>query len=120
MTSDELAYFRKLLAQMLEDAQQNGDSTLEDLTESPSTFADPADRATAEADRSFTLRIRDRERRLIHKIYEALQGLENGSYGTCEECGDEIGIARLKARPVTTLCVDCKARQEEGDDIKGS
>lgn len=120
MTPDELSYFRKMLAQMLEDAQQNGDSTIEDLTESPSAFADPADRATAESDRSFTLRIRDRERRLIHKIYEAQKGIENGSYGVCEECGENIGLARLKARPVTTLCVDCKGRQEEGEDIKGS
>ena len=120
MTPDELEFFRKALAQMLEEAQQNGASTLEDLTESPASFADPADRATAESDRSFTLRIRDRERRLIHKIYEAQESIENGSYGTCEECGETIGIPRLKARPVTTLCVDCKARQEEGEDIKGS
>ena len=120
MTPDELEYFRKALIKMLEEAQQNGDSTLEDLTESPSAFADPADRATAESDRSFTLRIRDRERRLIHKIYEAKQSIENGTYGICEECGVDIGVPRLKARPVTTLCVDCKARQEEGEDIKGS
>ena len=120
MTPDELEYFRKVLIQMLEEAQNNGNSTIEDLTESPSTFADPADRATAESDRSFTLRIRDRERRLIHKIYEAQQSIENGTYGICQECGDDIGSARLKARPVTTLCVACKSRQEEGEDIKGS
>ena len=84
MTPDDLEFFKKLLDQMLIEAQQNGDSTLEDLTESPSSYADPTDRASVESDRSFTLRIRDRE------------------------------------RPVTTLCVDCKARQEEGEDIQGS
>lgn len=120
MTPEDLEYFRKELAKMLVEAQQNGDSTLEDLTDSHLSFADPADRATAESDRSFTLRIRDRERRLIHKIYEAQQNIENGTYGICKECGEEIGVPRLKARPVTTLCVDCKARQEEGEDIKGS
>ncbi len=120
MTPDELDFFKKLLDQMLVDAQQNGDSTLEDLTESPSSYADPTDRASVESDRSFTLRIRDRERRLIHKIYEAKQRIESGTYGICEECGEDIGVARLKARPVTTLCVDCKARQEEGEDIQGS
>ena len=112
MTPDDLEFFKKLLDQMLIEAQQNGDSTLEDLTESPSSYADPTD--------SFTLRIRDRERRLIHKIYDAQQRIESGTYGICEECGEEIGFARLKARPVTTLCVDCKARQEEGEDIQGS
>ncbi len=120
MTPNDLEYFRNVLNQMLEDAQQNGDSTLEDLSESSKSFADPSDRASAESDRSFTLRIRDRERRLIHKIYEAQDNIKNGTYGICEECGEDIGVARLKARPVTTLCVDCKARQEEGEDIKGS
>jgi DnaK suppressor protein len=105
---------------MLEEAQHKGDSTLEELTDSPAAFADPADRATAESDRSFTLRIRDRERRLIHKIQEAIKRMDDGVYGICEECGDEIGVARLKARPVTTLCVACKSRQEEGEDVQGS
>ena len=82
-------------------------------------FADPADRATAESDRSFTLRIRDRERRLIRKIQSALQRIEDGSYGICEECGEEIGVPRLKARPVTRLCINCKAKQEEDETLRG-
>ncbi len=120
MSPDDLAYFHTLLQQMLEEAQQKGDSTLEELTDSPAAFADPSDRASAESDRSFTLRIRDRERRLIHKIQDAVKRMDDGVYGICEECGEEIGVARLKARPVTTLCVSCKARQEEGEDIQGS
>ena len=72
MTPQELEYFRNLLNQMLVDAQRNGDSTLEEMTDSQASYADPSDRATAESDRAFTLRIRDRERKLITKIKEAL------------------------------------------------
>ena len=97
MEQKDIEYFRTLLNNMLEEAQHKGDSTLEDLTDSNELFADPADRASAESDRAFTLRIRDRERRLIRKI----------------------SIPRLKARPVTKLCINCKARQEEGENIRG-
>lgn len=120
LTPQDIEYFRNMLTEMLAEAQQKGDSTLEELTDSQEMFADPADRATAESDRSFTLRIRDRERRLIRKIQEALKRIEDGEFGACEECGDEIGVLRLKARPVTTLCVSCKSRQEEGEDVQGS
>lgn len=119
MEQKDIEYFRILLAGMLEEAQHKGDSTLEDLTGSNEIFADPADRASAESDRAFTLRIRDRERRLIRKIQAAIQRMEDGTYGVCEDCGDEIGIARLKARPVTKLCINCKSRQEEGETIRG-
>jgi DnaK suppressor protein len=114
----ELEYFRKLLTSMLEEAQQKGDSTLEELTDSNEVFADPADRATAESDRSFTLRIRDRERRLIRKIQAALQRIDDGSYGICEDCGEDIGVPRLKARPVTKLCINCKSKQEEDEHLR--
>jgi len=114
----ELEYFRKLLSSMLGEAQQKGDSTLEELTDSNEVFADPADRATAESDRSFTLRIRDRERRLIRKIQAALQRIDDGSYGICEECGEDIGVPRLKARPVTKLCINCKSKQEEDEHLR--
>ncbi len=120
MDARDINYFSEMLNTMLEEAKQKGDNTIEDLTGSAELFADPADRATAESDRSFTLRIRDRERRLIRKISEALQRIEDGTYGECEECGESIGVPRLKARPVTTLCINCKSRQEEGEDISGS
>lgn len=119
MEQKDLAYFRALLADMLEEAQHKGDTTLEDLTDSNEIFADPADRASAESDRSFTLRLRDRERRLIRKIQAAIQRIEDGTYGICEDCGEDISIARLKARPVTKLCINCKSRQEEGENIRG-
>ncbi len=115
MEHNDIEYFRKLLQGMLEEAQQNGDLTIEELTGSNEIFADPADRATAESDRAFTLRLRDRERRLIRKIQAALQRIEDGTYGVCEECGEDISLARLKARPVTRLCIHCKARQEEDE-----
>lgn len=119
MEQKDIEYFRELLTNMLEEAQQKGDTTLEDLTDSNEMFADPADRASAESDRAFTLRIRDRERRLIRKIQAAIQRIEDGSYGVCEECGEEISIPRLKARPVTKLCINCKSRQEEGENVRG-
>ena len=119
MDHNDIEYFRKLLSGMLEEAQQNGDSTIEELTDSKEFFADPADRAPAESDRAFTLRLRDRERRLIRKIQAALQRIEDGTYGICEECGEEISIPRLKARPVTRLCINCKARQEEDEHLRG-
>lgn len=119
MESKDIEYFRKLLSGMLEEAQQNGDSTLVELTDSNEIFADPADRATAESDRAFTLRLRDRERRLIRKIQAALKRMDDGVYGICEECGEDISIPRLKARPVTRLCINCKSRQEEDEHLRG-
>ncbi len=119
MDHKDLEYFRKLLTDMLEEAKQKGDSTLEELTDSNEVFADPADRATAESDRAFTLRIRDRERRLIRKIQAALTRIDDGTYGICEDCGDDISVPRLKARPVTRLCINCKAKQEEDEHLRG-
>lgn len=119
MDQATLDYFHEVLSNMLIEAQQKGDSTLEDLTDNNEMFADPADRATVESDRAFTLRIRDRERKLIKKIHGALQRMENGTFGVCEECGDEISVARLKARPVTRLCINCKSKQEEDETLRG-
>jgi DnaK suppressor protein len=81
-------------------------------------FPDMGDQATAETDRNFILRLRDRERMLLKKIEETIERIDNGEYGICERCGNEIGIKRLEARPVTTLCIDCKTQQEEEERIK--
>ncbi len=89
------------------------DKTVHEMADDASHFPDPTDRATQESDRTFELRIRDRERKLVNKIKEALDRLENDEYGICEDCGAEIGEARLKARPVTTLCIDCKMEAEQ-------
>jgi DnaK suppressor protein len=82
-------------------------------------FPDPTDRASHETDRNFLLRVKDRERKLISKIKEALQRIEDGSYGTCEICGEAISEKRLEARPVTTCCIDCKKEEEEMEKMKG-
>ncbi|MBG0776695.1 MAG: RNA polymerase-binding protein DksA [Desulfovibrionaceae bacterium] len=119
MEQKDIDFFRKMLGEMLDEVLQKGEATIEDMTESGEVFADPADRATAESDRSFTLRIRDRERRLIKKIQDALGRLEDGTYGICEECGEDIGVPRLKARPVTKLCINCKSKQEDEEYQRG-
>lgn len=119
MEAKDLEFFRKYLADELDDILRKGEETLEDMTETREVYADPADRATAESDRSFTLRLRDRERKLIKKIQAAQRRIDDGSFGFCEECGEEIGVERLKARPVTTLCIDCKSRQEEEETVRG-
>lgn len=80
--------------------------------EEQASFPDPTDQATMESDRDFDLRIRDRERRLIRKIDQAMNRIKEGTFGMCESCGGQISIKRLQARPVTTLCIDCKTAQE--------
>ena len=119
MNQKDLEYFHNLLTEQLDEALKQGDLTLEDMTDNSEIFADPADRATMESDRAFTLRIRDRERKLIKKIRAALTRLDNGTFGVCEECNEEIGVPRLKARPVTRLCINCKSKQEEDEQLRG-
>ena len=87
--------------------------TVENMDED-GNFPDPTEGASMESNRNSMLRMRDRDRKLIFKIQEALQRLERGEYGIREDCGEEIGIERLKARPVTTLCISCKSSQEIG------
>lgn len=83
-------------------------------------FPDLGDQASAETDRNFMLRLRGREQRLLKKIEQALERVENGIFGICEDCGDEINIQRLEARPVTTMCIDCKTLQEEEERMRES
>jgi DnaK suppressor protein len=80
-------------------------------------FPDMGDQASAETDRNFILRLRDRERMLLKKIDETIERIDNGPYGICDECGNEIGTKRLEARPVTTYCIECKTRKEEEERI---
>ena len=120
MDKEVQAEFRELLLQRLEELYQEAEKTVAGMTDTEETFPDPTDRATLESDRNFMLRIRDRERKLIVKIREALQRIEDGTFGDCEDCGEEIGEERLKARPVTTLCIDCKRKQEANEKARGS
>jgi RNA polymerase-binding transcription factor len=111
MHQKDIEFFRTLLNQRVNELRTEAGKTVEDMDEDEN-FPDPSDRATMESNRNSVLRIRDRERKLIFKIQEALQRLDDGEFGICEECGQEISIERLKARPVTTLCIECKSSQE--------
>ncbi|HDH98266.1 MAG TPA: RNA polymerase-binding protein DksA [Deltaproteobacteria bacterium] len=119
MEQAQLEYFRKLLQKKLDDLLGEAGKTLEEMTDMNNHFPDPTDRASVESDRSFELRIRDRERKLIKKINKALERIEDGTYGICEDCGEEIGAKRLTARPVTTRCIECKSKQEREEKARG-
>jgi DnaK suppressor protein len=113
MRQRELKLFRRLLEERQREILIEAERALDSMNhKTEDSYADPNDRATLESDRNFILRMRDRERKLLTKINEAFARLDNGTYGLCEECGDEIGLERLKARPVTTLCINCKSAQE--------
>ncbi len=108
---------------VLKDLQQQRDDLLAEagvilgggLSQGAENLADVGDQATAVADQNFTLRLREREQRLLKKIDEAMDRIHAGTFGICETCGGEIGYKRLKARPVTTLCINCKTKQEEDE-----
>jgi DnaK suppressor protein len=109
---EDIAYFKTALARQLEELLTVAEKTVNDLVQSSEWAADPLDQAVMEADRSYTLRIRDRESHLIKKIKTALVKIEEGTFGICEVCEDEIALARLKARPVTAYCIQCKTQLE--------
>jgi DnaK suppressor protein len=93
--------------------KQASETVSREVTKGQEHLVDYADIATLESDRTFRMRIRDRERKLIKKIDQALERLEDGTFGLCERCGEEIAIKRLNARPVTTYCINCKTKLEE-------
>jgi len=117
MNKKQLEQFRELLKAQMDELLQDAGKTVSEMTEEKTNFPDPTDRASLESDRNFELRIRDRERKLIAKIREALERIEEGVFGECESCEEQIGIERLKARPVTTLCIDCKTEQERQERV---
>ena len=111
-------YYRGILQEEMRVLLEEAGKTVSEMTADNTNFPDPNDRATQESDRTFELRIRDRERRLINKIKEALERIDDGTFGICEMCGEDISVARLKARPVTTLCIDCKIEQEKKEKLR--
>ena len=112
MKKKDIKYFKELLTDQLEELLNQADDTVTGMTAPKENFPDPTDRASLEAERNFMLRIRDREHKLIKKIKNALERIEDGTFGTCEVCGEDISIKRLKARPVTTQCIACKTKEE--------
>jgi DnaK suppressor protein len=119
MKKADLEYFKALLDGKLQELLDQADNTVSGMTSMKENFPDPTDRATLESNRNFMLRIRDRESKLIKKIKKALDRIENNTFGLCESCGEEISIKRLKARPVTTLCIDCKTKEEAQEKALG-
>ena len=117
MDQEKREYFRGLLQEEMRTLLGEAGRTVIEMSSETTSFPDPNDRATQESDRNFELRIRDRERKLINKIRDALDRIDSDEFGICEDCGEEIGEARLRARPVTTLCIDCKMDQERKEKM---
>lgn len=112
MSPKQLEYFRKKLTEWKHELIKEAQETLNHLKTDRLNEPDPTDRATAETETAFELRTRDRYRKLINKIDKSLERIENGSYGYCEETGEPIGIKRLEARPIATLCIEAQEKHE--------
>lgn len=112
MNDVQMAYFRRKLVQLKQDMHNNAGETTEHLREDTVVVPDPADRATIEEEHALELRTRDRERKLITKINEALLRIDDGTYGYCEETGEPISVGRLDARPIATLSLEAQERHE--------
>ncbi len=119
MKREKLEEFRAILLNELQSLTEKAGVTIDGMSSQMQNFSDVADRAYMEAQRGLTLRLRDRERKLMMKILDALHRIDDGTYGICEECGQPISEERLRARPVTTLCIDCKKDQEEEERLRG-
>jgi DnaK suppressor protein len=115
MKTKELQYFTAILNRRLEELLYNAGHTMSELILQTSQEIEYIDRASAETDQSLRLRIRSRESQLIKKIRQALERVENNTFGICESCGEDISIKRLEARPVTTKCIDCKEDEEKAE-----
>ncbi len=118
MNSNKLLAIKKKLEKQKEALLQEAEQTLNSrIGKEKESIPDPTDQAVAELDDNFLLRLRGREQKLLKKIDEAIGRIEGGTYGVCDSCGEEIGVKRLEARPVTTLCIECKTQQEEEEKL---
>jgi DnaK suppressor protein len=112
MSAKQLRHFENILASWKSELMNEVDRTVHHMQDEAANFPDPNDRATQESEFGLELRTRDRERKLLRKIDAALARIEDGTYGFCDETGEEIGLKRLEARPVATLCVEAQERRE--------
>ena len=112
MSKAQLKHFIKILNDWKIELSHDIDRTVSHMQDEVTSYADPNDRASQESDMALELRNRDRERKLIKKINDTLRLIENDDYGYCMQCGEEIGLNRLQARPTATLCIDCKTLDE--------
>lgn len=119
MKTMDSAYFRQLLEEELFELTARARSTVSSFIREEAGFADLVDQAARDHDRNYTIRLRDRESHLIRKIKVALDKIEDGTFGICEDCGEEIGLARLMARPVTAHCIKCKTKMEAYEKASG-
>lgn len=110
-------YFRRKLLAWKDEIHEESRSTIESLQQDTVSLPDLADRATSESDRALELRTRDRQRKLISKIEDAIRRLDDGSYGYCEETGEPIGVSRLEARPIATLSLEAQERHERRERV---
>jgi DnaK suppressor protein len=121
MDIDRLQHFRKLLSVQLEELLSGAEKTVSGmLDETEENFPDPTDRASHETGRNFVLRVKDRERKLVGKVQEALARIDDGTYGICDTCGEQIQDKRLEVRPVTTCCIECKKEAEEMENNRAN
>ena len=116
---EKMKAYKLMLTQKINELLSDAGRTVSEMTNGKENYPDPNDRASLESDRNFELRIRDRERKLIMKMQEAIKRIDDGVFGICEVCGGPISEKRLIARPVTTLCIDCKTKQEKMEKLKG-
>jgi DnaK suppressor protein len=120
MKEKDLKYFKGQLTRWLDELVNHSDNMINGLREMDENMPDPLDRAVFDSERNFSLRIRDRETLLIKKIRKSLEDIEDGVYGICESCGEDISLARLKARPVTRHCIRCKTQIEAMEKLTGT
>lgn len=113
MDPQRLQHFKGILEEKMNKLLGTAGQTMNQMSQGDGTFPDPIDRAMSESNRSIELRTRDRERKLLQKILKAIQKIKDGTYGICEECGDEISESRLSVRPEATLCIKCKEEEEK-------
>lgn len=118
MEQKTLEHFKEELLKQKQEILSDATKTMnENLVVAGEELPDTIDRSSVETERNFTLKLRDRERKLLKKIDDALSRIDNKTFGVCEECGEEIGVNRLKVRPVATLCIACKEEQEKKEKM---
>lgn len=119
MNKEHLDEFKELLKDQLKELMSDAEKTVSGMTETDEEhYPDPTDRAAHETDINFTLRVKDRERKLVSKVKDTLKQIDDGTYGICELCDGEISLERLRVRPVTTYCIECKTEEEEQEKMR--
>lgn len=120
MDADKLLYYRSFIQHEMAKLSTVQAKTMTEMIVSTERLPDSVDHSSSQSDRNFELKIRERERNLIAKMEETILRIDKGTYGICDDCGEDISEKRLIARPVTTLCIDCKTKQEQSEKWKGT